>query len=734
MVRIVLLSWVLLVAGTGPVLAQDPPSAEKSTSIAFVQQAPVLDGVLDDAVWSQAVVVDDFHQVRPVEYSEPTQRTEFLLAYDEDNLYIGARVYEEDPDLVIAKVLRQDSQLRTDDRIGVILDPFQNGRSGYWFMVNPNSVRRDAIFKGEQTDWNWDGIWFAKSAMTSFGWSAEYAIPFKTLSFDENADWGLNFIREIVRNREQIGWSSRDRNYFPSVAGTVSGIRGISQGRGLDIVPSVSVHSVSDRVEDTDDTETEPSLDIYYKLTPSLNASLTFNTDFSATEVDNRQVDVSRFSQFFPEKRAFFLRESEIFEFGGIGVNYGNDALSRSVRENARPFFSRRIGLSDSGEPVGLDVGARLAGRVGRWNLGFLGIRQEEYESTEDLEVIDATDILVGRLTANVLEESSAGFIVTSGDPRSNLDNRLVGVDFTYRNSRLAGGKRLEANAWYQQSDAEGLRGDDAAFGFNIAYPSKTGWRAGLAASEVQENFKPALGFVSRSDVRQYAGDVSYTHRFTDRYLENVSSGLNVKRVSYIDGELQSQRIVLNGLKMQNQIGDEVEISYNVQEENLLESFEISDGIFIAPGRYRFSETTISFESANARALDVELEVSAGDLYTGTIRSYEAEANWRPSRYFTGSLSYEVDFVDLPQGKFDNRVFSADLAVSFSNTLSWVNLIQFDNVSNDLGIDSRFHWTPEAGRNFYVVLSHNMHRNEINDRFDTTRTGLTLKLDHTFRF
>ena len=729
MVRIVVLSLVLLLGEAGPVFAQDLPSADKSTSIIFVEQAPVLDGIMDDAVWSQAVVVADFHQVRPVEYSDPTQRTEFLLAYDKDFLYVGARIFEENPKRVTAKILRQGESLGSDDRIGIILDPFRNKRSGYFFLTNPNSIRREGIIKGENTDFNWDGIWYVRSALTDFGWSAELAVPFKTLSFNLDADWGLNFVREIVRNGEQISWSSRDRNYFPSVAGTLRGISEASQGKGLDIVPSLSFQSVDDRVDDDGDrTDTEPSLDVFYKLTPSLNASLTINTDFSATEVDNRQVDLSRFSQFFPEKRAFFLRESEIFEFGGIGVNYGNDALSRADRENGRPFFSRRIGLSAVGEPVGLDVGARLAGRVGRWNLGFLGIRQEEYED------VDATDIFVGRLTANLLEESSAGVIVTSGDPRANLDNELLGLDFTYRNSRLAGGKRLEANAWYQQSHTQGLSGDDAAYGFGVVYPSQTGLRAGIGASEIQENFKPALGFVRRSGVRRFIGDVSYTHRFTNRCFESIAAGVDAQRVNYIGGELQSQRIVVNGLDLRNQIGDQLEVEYNVRKENLLESFEISDGILIAPGGYTFASTALTFETSDARVADLEIGAQFGELYTGTFQSYEAEASWRPSRHFSGSISYAVDFVDLPEGKFDNRVFSADLTVAFTNTLSWVNLIQFDNVSNDLGIDSRFHWAPAAGRNLYVVLSHNMNRNQIDDRFDTTRTGLTLKLDHTFRF
>jgi len=728
--RVILLLFFLL-GEAGLLFAQDLPSAEKSTPIKLVAKAPILDGVLDDSLWAQAVVVDDFHQVRPTEYSEPTQRTEVLLAYDDEHLYIGARIFEEGTGQITAKVLRQGAQLRADDRIGIILDPFQNKRSGFWFMTNPNSVRRDAIFKGDQGDWNWDGIWQVKSARTDFGWSAEFAIPFKTLSFNEDSEWGVNFVREIMRNKEQLSWSSRNRQTGPSAAGTLTGIRGVNQGMGLDIVPSLSIQSINDRVTGGDDTNTEPSVDFYYKITPSLNASLTFNTDFSATEIDNRQVDLTRFSQFFPEKRSFFLRESEIFEFGGIGGdgnNGGNSALSRAGRENARPFFSRRIGLSEDGEQVGLDVGARMTGRVGIWNMGILGIVQEEFED------VDATNIIVGRLAANVLEESTAGFIFTSGDPQSNLANRLFGVDFNYRNSRLPGGKRLDADLWYQQSDTDGSSGDDAAYGIAISYPSQTGLSGGMSYSEVQEDFNPALGFVSRSDIRQFAGDAGYTHRFTDTYIDNIAFGVDFMRVNLIDGDLQTQNLVLRPLQIQNWKGDELQITHRIRKENLLEEYEVADGIFIPPGEYEFADTSLSFETSNARAADIEVELRAGDFYTGTIESAEVEFSWRPSRHFTSNLSYGIDFVDLPEGRFDRRVTSADVEIVFSNKLSWVNLIQFDNESNDLGIDSRFHWVPESGRNFYVVLSQNMHRNEVDDRFSTTRTGLTVKVDHTFRF
>ena len=207
--------------------------ADKSITIPQIDAAPKLDGVLDEDIWDQALLVDDLHQVDPIEYATPTQRTEFLLAYDDDNLYIGARLYEDDPSLIAANVLRQGEGLRTDDRIRIVLDPFNDKRSGFHFQANANSVRFDGIYVGSQNDWNWDGIWQSAAKITDYGWSTEVAIPFKTLSFPPDSEWGLNLAREIVRNNETIGWSSRNRTTDPSVAGQLKGITGVTQGLSL---------------------------------------------------------------------------------------------------------------------------------------------------------------------------------------------------------------------------------------------------------------------------------------------------------------------------------------------------------------------------------------------------------------------------------------------------------------------------------------------------------------------
>jgi hypothetical protein len=413
---------LLCAAAAPPAEAQQGPATGgtvKTLEIARLDQAPVIDGVLDEAVWSRATRIDDLHQLDPVEYAEPSERTEIRIFYTDDALYVAARLWDSQPERITAQVLRQGEGLANEDRFAVILDPNLDRRSGYRFQVNPNGVRWEALYRDTSNlESDWSGIWRAAATRDDEGWVAEVEIPFKTISFNPNNDaWGINFERTIQRNDETLGWVSRNRQMNPSIAGTATGFHGLRQGRGIDIVPSVSV--TEQRVYGaaaSSASALEPSLDVFYRVTPSLSAALTLNTDFSATEVDDRQVNLTRFSLFFPEKRDFFLQDADIFEFGRIGSGGGGGgppgAGGGSSNQNGRAFFSRRIGLSSTGEPVDIDYGGKLSGRVGRWNIGALAIRQAAFEE------VDATDVFVGRVTANVLGESTAGVIVTDGDPR----------------------------------------------------------------------------------------------------------------------------------------------------------------------------------------------------------------------------------------------------------------------------------------------------------------------------
>ena len=288
------------------------------------------------------------------------------------------------------------------------------------------------------------------------GWVAEVEIPFKTLSFNPNNQiWGLNLIRYIGRKAEQIGWVSSNRTQNPASSGKMTGIKDIEQGLGLDVVAGFKTTRAKQDLSDETSSSTEPSLDLFYKVTPAITAALTLNTDFSGTGADERQINLTRFALFFPERRGFFLQDTDIFEFGRItGGNFSSQStISRVELESGRPFFSRRIGLSDIGGTVDIDIGGKLTGRPGRWDIGMLAIRQNAHVGVNG--DVDASDLFVARLSANVLAESSIGMILTQGDPNSNLDNTLAGVDFRYTNTRLRNGRAIEGSLWYQQSDTQ---------------------------------------------------------------------------------------------------------------------------------------------------------------------------------------------------------------------------------------------------------------------------------------
>jgi len=741
-IRVRPLSALALVAGgafcldaSAQALTDSAPT--KVFDIPQTATPPVIDGQLDDEVWAHAAMVSDLHQMDPIEYSEASEASEFYVAYDKDALYVAARLYSSQE--VRANILRQGADIQNDDQLVLILDPYNNGREGYQFQVNPNGVRREGIFVGpNQMQWNWSGIWEAAATETEEGWVAELAIPFKTLSFDAQSDtWGINFGRREQSKQERMAWVSRNRQQTPAISGSAIGFQELDQGRGLDVVPSVSVNDGKDFSIASTETDLEPSLDVFYRITPSLNGSLTFNTDFSATEVDDRQVNLTRFGLFFPEKRDFFLQDADAFEFGGIGGLGNFHQLSRVLDQNARPFFSRTIGLSSSGQPVDLNYGGKLSGRVGPWTLGALAVRQDAFENVE------ATDLFVGRAALNVLAESSVGVITTNGDPQSNLDNSLVGVDFRYLNTRLAGGKTIEAQAWYQETETEGLIGDDAAYGLRFRLPGSTGLRTTVGFKEVQANFNPALGFINRAGIRDYSAEIGWIKRYPQTSkLRMLFSIVGFQRVEEIGVGLQSEVIDARLLNLSNQAGDNVRLLYTHNKEVLREPFTIWDPdpssgqqpVTIPVGEYSYGDPGIRFQTETSRKLSGILTYRSGDFFNGERDNVEAEVTWYPTRHFRGFISYNYNDIELPEGDFTLRLSRVGLDVIFSNTLSWSNLIQYDNDSETVGINSRLHWIPQAGREAFVVLNHNLQDLDRNDSFHSTLADLSLKFSYTFRF
>ena len=472
--------------------------ARKATEIVRASSPPQLDGRLDEQVWAEATVITDLHQYEPVDQGEPSESSIFYVLYDDDNLYIGARLLDSEPSLIAARQMIQGQSVGVDDRIQVVLDPFNNMRTGYMFQLNPNGVRRDGVFdRATNVNEDWDGIWHAEAVIDEQGWTAEIEIPFKTLNFDpDNPDWGFTVARSIPRKQERMAWSSFDRSIDPSSAGVLSGFSGLQQGRGLDIIPAVSLANNRNFATANQATRTEPSMDIFYNFTPSLTGVLTFNTDFSATEVDDRQVNLTRFPTFFPEKRDFFLQDVDIFSFGSASSGGGR-------RGNGIPFFSRRIGLSDTGQAVDINSGAKMTGRVGRFNVGVLGVNQDGFEGRNGY--VDESDLFVGRLSANILEESSVGMIVTSGNPRSNIDNSLAGADFRYRNRRLLPGRTTEGAAWFQRTDSANLDLDQSAWGMDLGVDSSEGFLRQSRIRGHAAQLQPGAGIRESPRLRTWA-------------------------------------------------------------------------------------------------------------------------------------------------------------------------------------------------------------------------------------
>ncbi len=708
----------VLAAGEAPAQEPVPDGArEKTVRIVRAASPPVIDGVLDEDAWQLATQLEDLHEIQPTEYAPATERTVVYLLYDKDAIDLGARLYDREPGQITARILRQGEEVFGDDWFSVLLDPFHDRRSGYRFLTNPNGLRQEGLFQNiSEEQWDWEGIWYTASTIDEQGWITEIAIPFKTLSFNpENDTWGINFRRAIARRDERTGWVSRNRNSDPSTSGIVVGLAGLEQGVGLDVVPSLSVSERRPFDGTATTTDTDPSLDVFYKLSPSLTGALTLNTDFSATEVDDREVNLTRFDLFFPEKRDFFLQDADIFEFGGL-------------QQNGRPFFSRRIGLSDDGEPIDLEVGGKLTGRVGRWNIGALSVRQDA------LEALPADNATVARASANLLEESGIGMIVTEGNPGSTVDNSLVGVDFLYRNSRLPGGKLVEVNAWAQESDSDEVTADESAYGIRVGMPNNTGWRGVFGYESLGEGFRPGLGFLNRPGVRTLYFGNGYTHRPREGFARAISGGYDAERIELLNGELQSQSVEYDVIAIESRLGDELRLEHQAEQEQLDEDFEIYDDIVIPQGHYSFGMTGISVETADQRRVWGGVEFQTGDFYGGHRRQIEAEINWRPSGRLRTGIGYEWNDIELPQGSFVTRLAVLRADVAFSSKLSWSTRIQYDNVSELMGVNLRLHWVPEAGREGFIVINHNLEDLDLDNRFHSALSEATVKFSYTFRF
>jgi hypothetical protein len=704
---------------------QDPGVERPSARAAHLSVPPRIDGRLDEPCWREAPQIGELTQVEPHEGAPPSERTEVRILFDEHALYIGVRCFDRDPSGIIATQMARDAELDYDDRLEIVIDSFRDRRNAYFFQVNPAGDKGDALVSNNGQDFNkpWDGIWEGAATIDAEGWSAELAIPFQTLAFDPaDGTWGFNINRWIKRRNEVDRWSSprNDTSVFLiSKAGDLAGLYGLHQGLGLDVVPFFHGDWTRDRESGEDDLVGKPGLDAFYRVTPSLQAVLTINTDFAETEVDTRQLNLTRFPLFFPEKRSFFLQDAGIFQFADLG----HDLI---------PFFSRRVGLDDSGQEVPILYGAKLTGRQEGWNIGTLYVRTDAHESeVAGVPVlVPERDLAVARISRNLGEASTLGGIFTSGDPNSATSNQLYGLDWNYRTSGFQGDKNLTSSLWLLQTRTPGKLGDDLAYGASIGAPNDL-WTWKLAAREVQPNFDPALGFVPRTGVRTYDATLQYDPRL-DGAVRQMHYAATGQVVTGLDERLQSALLTLQPLGFEWDSGDELRFQLIPQRENLDADFEISDNVTLPPGDYTWTRARVEFESALKRPVSCNLALEGGSFYDGHREDAEAELSWRPSRFFNGALAYTQNHVVLDEGTFTDHLGSVHANWTPSPEVEWRNFLQFDNVSESLGINSRVRWILQPGSDLFLVWNQTQAR--VGDSFVPLFQEAAFKIGYTLRF
>ena len=685
-----------------------------------VDEAPVIDGKLDEDAWRKAARTEDFYQVLPEDGAAPTQRTEAFLMYDAKNLYVGIYAYDSEPDKIQRNLMERDPPLRDDDAVRVLLDPFGTFRDSFFFGINPNGARSDALtengnnFRGE-----WDTIWRAKARVVDDGWVAEFQIPFQSISFDPELDaWGLQIIRTIRRNNEEIRWSNIDRargRIDLTNRGRLLGVDNVDPGFGLEGQLFVTgAVSRDHELQDTDLT-LDPSANFFYKITPSLTGSLTFNTDFADAPLDSRQVNTGRFSLFFPETRDFFLQDSASFEFGGRVFRRSNNGL---------PFFTRNIGIVD-GAPVDIIAGAKLSGKQGPVNIGAISTRTA---ATDDFS---GQTLSAVRIATNVLAESKIGLIATHGDPDRETTNTVAGADFQYRNSTRFGAGQFNADFAFLRSFTDGEAG--SFFALDAGYRGDVwGWNA--RAEQLDEAYAPQLGFVNRTGIRRYRTNGRRRWRPSQGVIRRYDFGLFNNLVTDLDDE-QLDRFSGAFFNLESNDGDFFEVEYRNAFLDIRDSFDIAGELPVPAGEYRFNEVEVSFGTSEARKIAVDVGAEWSTIFDGRVLELEAGIAFRPNRFFRLEAEYEYSDFDLPTGRLGVHVASIENTIAITPDMTIKSEIQYDNISETLTYFGRFTWEPIPTREIFVSLGHSalIERQDFPFSYRGQATGFSVRLGHKFR-
>ncbi len=696
----------------------------------------VLDGQLNEAVYDRVSPMDGFIQQEPRAGEPATEPTDVWVFFDDDNVYVSAKCWDSHPERIIANEMRRDNGgIFQNDTFTIVFDTLYDQRNGFFFQTNPLGALRDQAVgdEGEANNRDWNTVWNVKASITDEGWLVEMVIPFKSLRFNAERDqvWSFQVLRSVRWKNElsfltRVDPAHRLRGIYRfSEAATLVGIEAPLSSRNLELKPYGISSVVTNNATDpptTDDFRGDFGVDLKYGLTRSLIADLTYNTDFAQVEEDEQQVNLTRFSLFFPEKREFFLEGQSIFTFGGVALRGSLSNRPGGSSEELTPimFFSRRIGLTSDGEDP-IVAGARVTGRTGAYRVGALNIQTDGIEGT----ATDSTNFSVFRIRRDVLQRSDIGMIAThrtTSLTEGAQSNSLFGLDGNF--SLLT---NLRLNTYYtvtrtQFRDDERQLSDESSYLGRLDYG---GDRYGLVAEhlKVGEGFKPELGFLRRQAFRRSFARARYSPRLAAEAIRRL---VFQAELDYIEGEpsgIVETRRLLGLFQVELESGDELSVEYNRQYEFLPEDFEIADGVVLPIGGYDYQDLRLAYRFGGQRAVPGIATVRTGSFFSGdrTEVTYSGRVEVTPKFSIEPRLS--LSFVELPEGDFTARLIGGRFNLTLSPRTVVSSLIQYNSSSSSLSASLRLRWEYEPGSDLFVVYS---------DGRQTELGGFPLLLNRTF--
>ena len=695
-----------------------------------ITSPPKIDGRLDESVYGTVRSISDFVQIEPEPGSLATEKTELWLMFDSDNLYVSFRCWESHPERLVANELRRDNGTiwGGNDLVAFFIDTFYDRQNGFEFAVNPIGGRQDAQTSNER-EWHgdWNTIWDVKTGRFEGGWTVEVALPFKSLRYRLGTAqiWGFNALR-TSRWKNEIAFVTRvpaargqQALHQASVAATLVGVEAPVNTRNLEVKPYATANLTTDPTASppiSNDAGAAGGFDVKYGITENVTADVTVNTDFAQVEADEQQVNLTRFSLFFPEKREFFLENQGLFNFGG--ANAGGDTPLL--------FYSRRIGLNQ-GRAVPILAGGRVTGQAGRFSFGLIDTETDEDPSPLRRATANSS---VFRIKRDILRHSSIGMLFTG----RSVNQTGTGNNFTYGlDSTLAFSSDLTLNTYWARTSTTSVRRDDTSYRTQLDY---TADRYGLQVERlaIGSNFSPELGFVRRGNIRMNSGSFRFSPRLNAsdsvRKLSWIASASEVHNGA---GRLESRNFD-GEFAVEFKNSDRLSVGYSGLYEFLPRPFNIATGVTLPVGGYDFTNARVGFNLGRQRKGSANFLAEYGTFYNGHRTAFSAS---RGRLNVTAKVSaepiYSINRVRLSQGSFTTSLAGSRITYTMTPLMFVSALVQYNSGNHTVSANVRLRWEYQPGSELFVVY------NEQRDSFtpgypDLLNRAVIVKINRLFRF